>query len=78
MMGKTFKNEHGYSAVEALLILVALALVGLVAWYVHHATTNANSSYSIQETSQKPGTPKKNVTTTTTPAPAASTTTTNQ
>ena len=58
MMGKLHKNQHGYSAVEALLILVALAIVGLVAWYVHRATTNANSNYSIQESSQKPS-PKK-------------------
>ena len=74
MMGKLHKNQHGYSAVEALLILVALAIVGLVAWYVHHATTNANSNYSIQESSQKPSTPKKDTTKSTTTTTPSSTT----
>lgn len=74
-MRKSYKNQAGYTAVEALLILVALAIVGLVAWYVHHATTSANASYSIQESSQKPATPKKaSPGKTTAPAAAASTT----
>ena len=77
-MGKTFKNQHGYSAVEALLILVALALVAFVGWYVHHATTAANTSYSVQESSQKPSTPKKKATTQTQTSTTAPTTTTNQ
>lgn len=68
-MSKATKNQQGYTAVEALLIFVALAIVGFVAWYVHHATVAANTSYSIQETSQKPAVPKKGV------APKASTST---
>ena len=47
-----------YGAIEALLILVALALVAFTAWYVHHATVSTNTTYSIHETSQKPATPK--------------------
>ncbi len=69
-MGKISKDQNGYSAVEALLILVALAVVAFVGWYVHHATTNANKTYSVTESSQKPATPKKTTTqpTTTTPS----------
>lgn len=47
-----------YGAIEFVLILVALAVVAFTAWYVRHATVNANTSYSISETSQKPA-PKK-------------------
>lgn len=65
-MGKISKDQAGYSAVEALLILVALAIVAFVGWYVHNATTNANKTYSVTESSQKPATPKKTTTTKTT------------
>lgn len=70
-MSKLRKDQSGYSAVEALLILVALAIVGLVGWYVHHATTAANTTYSIQESSQKPNTSKQNNTKITAPTTTA-------
>ncbi|HET7320281.1 MAG TPA: hypothetical protein VFI84_01695 [Candidatus Saccharimonadales bacterium] len=56
------KHQSRYSVAELLLILVAAALVGFTTWYITHATTITNSTYSIHESSQKPGTPKKDVT----------------
>lgn len=61
-MGKLTKHQRGYTAVEAVLILVALAIVAFVGWYVHHATTQANNTYSIHESPQTPVAPKKSVT----------------
>jgi nicotinamide riboside transporter PnuC len=74
-MGKLSKNQRGYSAVEALLILVALALVAFVGWYVHHATTQTNKTYSISESSQKPAAKKPATTTKTTTGTSTTSTT---
>lgn len=52
------KHQSRYSVQELLLIVVAAALVGLTVWYVQHATTSANTAYSISETSQKPAAKK--------------------
>lgn len=43
-MGKLQKNESGFSAVEIVLVIVIVALVGTVGWLVyknHHKTTTA-------------------------------------
>ena len=58
-MNKTAQADTRYGVTELVLILVALALVGFTTWYVRHATTTANNSYSITESSQIPSTPKK-------------------
>lgn len=55
------KHQSRYSVAELLLILVAAALVGFTAWYVTHATTLTNNTYSIHESSQKASTPNKSV-----------------
>lgn len=47
-----------YGVLELILVLIAAALVAVTIWYVRDATTNANTNYSITETSQKPA-PKK-------------------
>lgn len=55
------KHQPRYSVAELLLILVAAALVGFTAWYVTHATSLVNSTYSIRESSQKPSKPNQAV-----------------
>jgi hypothetical protein len=67
MSAVTFtKHQSRYSVAELVLIVVAAALVGFTVWYVQHSSHITNTVYSIHESSQKPGTPKKNVTNTTT------------
>lgn len=63
-MATATKQQPRYRVQELLLILVAAALVLVTVWYVRHATTVANQSYSIQETNQKAVTPTKTSVTT--------------
>src|SRR5215472_14324706 len=44
-MRKLYKNEAGFSTVEALLILVVLVVIGAAGWFVykdHHKTVTAD------------------------------------
>jgi hypothetical protein len=56
-MSKIRHNQRGFSAVESLLVIVAVAIIGFVGWYVFHAkqTTDKNlgSSGSSQAGSGK-------------------------
>jgi hypothetical protein len=44
-MGKLKYKQSGFSAVEALLILVIVGIVGFTGWYVYHAQTTANKYF---------------------------------
>ena len=69
-------DSNGYSVVELLLIVVVVAIVGFVAWFVHHETTKANATYSVSQSQPQPS--KKAVqakTTTKSSQPAATSTT---
>jgi len=83
------KNQNGFSAIEGLLILVIIMIIGFTGWFVWHARNNAshslNSAIKEQSTitkltfSKKPLTgstpaPLATATTTTTPAPTPTTT----
>jgi len=39
-------NSQGFSAVEALLILVIISLVGFVGWFVYHSQKSVDKTYS--------------------------------
>jgi len=39
-------DERGFSAVETLLVVVAIAAVGLIGWYVYHVRQTTNSTYN--------------------------------
>jgi len=62
-MRKLDKNEAGFSAVEAILILVVLAVIGVAGWLVykdHHKTTITQTTTKTTSTSSnvsKPLTP---------------------
>lgn len=43
-MGKISKNQNGFSAVEAVLILVILGIVGFTGYFVWHAKQNTDKS----------------------------------
>lgn len=43
-MGKLKNSQTGFSAIEALLIVVIVAIVGGTGFYVYHAQTNANKN----------------------------------
>lgn len=38
-------NQKGFGAVEGLLILILLTMVGFTGYYVYHSRNNANSTY---------------------------------
>lgn len=40
------KNQKGFGAIEGLLILVIVGLIGFVGWYVFHAKTDTDKSLS--------------------------------
>ena len=44
-------RQRGFSAVEGLLILVILGIVGFTSWYVFHSNNNANQAYNNAATS---------------------------
>ena len=61
-MGKFQKNQSGFGAVEGLLILIIVGILGFTGWYVYHS--QQNTSKNLTPTSS--GTPmfKKNSKTT--------------
>jgi hypothetical protein len=54
-MGKISKNEAGFSAVEAVMVLIVVALIGLVGWFVYknHNKTNTPSSTTSASTTKQ-------------------------
>lgn len=60
-VGKIQKNEAGFSAVEALLILVIVAVIGAVGWFVYskHKTTTPVSSTNTTARTTTQITPNK-------------------
>lgn len=63
-MGKLKGNRHGFAVVETLLIIVIVALIGFVGWYVYRAMKNTNNAYNTatntsNSTAPKFGTRKK-------------------
>lgn len=66
-MTKVYKNESGFSVVEAILIVVIVALIGVVGWLVyknHHKTTHVNTT-NTSVTQPTMSTSTKSTTTTT-------------
>lgn len=65
-------KEHGFGALEALLILIIVGIVGFVGWYVYHAKNSTDSTYNnaantnvtaqstVQKTSEQPNKTKFN------------------
>jgi len=56
------KNSMGFSAVEVLLILVVIGILGFTGWFVYHSQKVANKDYSSESsvqtsTNQKSTTP---------------------
>lgn len=50
------QDQHGFSGVETVLVLVIVAVIGLVGWYVYRARQNTNSTYNaINSSSTAPG-----------------------
>ena len=50
-MGKLSNNDSGFGALEGLLVLVILGIVGFTGWYVYnaHTKTNATLAATTQE-----------------------------
>ncbi|MDB5163566.1 MAG: hypothetical protein JWS12_183 [Candidatus Saccharibacteria bacterium] len=46
------KNEQGFSVVEALLIVVIVAVIGAVGWYVYRAQKNTTKTYNTAAQAQ--------------------------
>lgn len=56
-MDKTFKNQKGFTAVEALLTILILAVIGFGGYYVYHTnhkTKIVSSSTTVAKTSTAP------------------------
>lgn len=63
-MNKIPKDEQGFSAVEVLLVLVIVVLIGVAGWFVYknyHKTTAASVTTTIKSTPVKPVTPTQPV-----------------
>lgn len=49
-------DERGFSAIETVLVVVIVAAIGLVGWYVYRARQNTNKTYNaINSSSTSPG-----------------------
>lgn len=46
------QKQRGFTTLEALLILVVLAIVGFTGWYVYHARSNANANLTSAANTQ--------------------------
>jgi hypothetical protein len=51
-MNQIRKNNDGFSAIETLLILIIIGLVGFVGWYVYQAKQTADKNTAISSSSQ--------------------------
>lgn len=51
-MGKIQHDQSGFGALEALLILVIVGILGFTGWYVYHARQNADRNLVAAGTSQ--------------------------
>ena len=59
-MQKLSENQYGFSAVEAMLVIVILALIGVVGWLVYENQHKSNPTVSTTlSTSTKPATTTK-------------------
>lgn len=70
-MGKLQKNQDGFGAVEAVLVLVIVILIGVVGWmvYKNHHKTAMTAANNVTKTATSPTTPA--TTKSTTPDPYA-------
>jgi len=79
-MKKLNRDQAGFSAVETILIIVIVAIVGFVGWFVYHSKQNSDKALDAATSTNQNAGPrfKSKVTkpsTTSTPAAATSTTT---
>jgi type II secretory pathway component PulJ len=62
-VGKLQENPKGFSAIEALLILVIVAIIGGTGWYIWHSRSNTDKTLTANSSStsnfNKKGTPSK-------------------
>jgi hypothetical protein len=63
------KYQNGFSAVEALLILIIVGMLAGIGWYVWHANDQANKSYS--QTANSSAVPSKKTASTVAPSSGA-------
>jgi len=59
------KNQQGFGAVEGLLIVVVVAVIAFVGWYIYNGNKKASNTYNAASTSSKvttTGTPKTHTT----------------
>ncbi len=71
-MGKLRNNEKGFGTVEIILIVVIVALIGVVGWFVYknHNKTTSTSTTTANTTTTKPTTQTSTPTPTTTNKPS--------
>jgi uncharacterized protein HemX len=53
-MSSVKQDESGFSPVESLLVIVIVAILGFVGWYVYHAQQTANKSLNATASSTTP------------------------
>lgn len=58
MVRKLSSDRRGFAAVETLLVVVIIGLIGFVGWYVYHAMKNTNSAYKAATTTSNSASPK--------------------
>ncbi|GEM_PF-2187275 len=51
-------NQRGFSPVESILVLVIIAMIAGVGWYVYRAMKNTNNAYSSATVTSTSGSPK--------------------
>jgi hypothetical protein len=53
-MGKLHKNNDGFSAVEAVLVLVIVGLIAFIGYYVYHTKQNVNKTLTTTSSASTP------------------------
>jgi cytoskeletal protein RodZ len=61
------KNQSGFSAVEALLVLIVIGILGFTGWFVYHAKQTSDKNYSTANSSKTPTYKDKKTTSSTDP-----------
>lgn len=68
-MRKIGKSQAGFSAVEVVLLIVIVGVIGFVGWYVYHAKQNSDTVLNSAAHTSASSTKSKTTGSTATPAP---------
>jgi flagellin-like protein len=57
-MSSVKQDERGFSPVESVLVVVMVAIIGLIGWYVYHSKQNTNKALDAATSTNSGASPR--------------------